>query len=38
VRGYEDIKLAGVAEFRSRSVDRLAELEGPPASPENAGA
>jgi indolepyruvate ferredoxin oxidoreductase len=38
VRVYEDIKLAGVAEFRSRSVDRLAELEGLPASPENAGA
>jgi indolepyruvate ferredoxin oxidoreductase len=38
VRGYEDIKLAGVAEFRSRSLDRLAELEGPPASTENAGA
>jgi indolepyruvate ferredoxin oxidoreductase len=38
VRGYEDIKLAGVAEFRSRSHDRLAELEGRTASTNEAGA
>jgi indolepyruvate ferredoxin oxidoreductase len=38
VRGYEDIKLAGVAEFRSRSQDRLAELEGRTASTNEAGA
>jgi indolepyruvate ferredoxin oxidoreductase len=29
VRGYEDIKLAGVAEFRRRSLELIAELEGP---------
>jgi indolepyruvate ferredoxin oxidoreductase len=29
VRGYEDIKLAGVAEFRRRSLEMLAELESP---------
>jgi indolepyruvate ferredoxin oxidoreductase len=38
VRGYEDIKLAGVATFRTRSQDLLGELEALTASTKNAGA
>jgi indolepyruvate ferredoxin oxidoreductase len=38
VRGYEDIKLAGVSEFRRRSLEGLAELTGPTTSTKNAGA
>jgi indolepyruvate ferredoxin oxidoreductase len=38
VRGYEDIKLANVATFRSRSQDLLAELEALTASTKNAKA
>jgi hypothetical protein len=36
VRGYEDIKLASVAEFRGRSKEQLGDLEG--TSTTNAGA
>ncbi|MCW3002334.1 MAG: indolepyruvate ferredoxin oxidoreductase alpha and beta subunit [Conexibacter sp.] len=36
VRGYEDIKLASVAEFRGRSQEQLGDLEG--TSTTNAGA